>query len=115
MQVAATAPITGLENKGGVIPVVFTSPASGFPPQEGRPQRSASPVLGIAAPSSLVARFRNSVTVGSNSHRDADKTHPHDQLCIHQGAVDQTTITTRSPPEVMAHMPPKPQSNMEFG
>ncbi|PPQ95908.1 hypothetical protein CVT26_016131 [Gymnopilus dilepis] len=30
--------------------------------------------------------------------------HPYAQLRIHHGAVDQTTITTRPPPEVMAHV-----------
>ncbi|KAF8811906.1 Pkinase-domain-containing protein [Phlegmacium glaucopus] len=75
-------------------------------PQGGHPQRSASSVLEAATTTSLVARFRNSVTVGggSNPHHTPDKTHPHGQLRIHHGAVDQTTITTRPPPEVMAHV-----------
>jgi protein-serine/threonine kinase len=98
----ATAPQTELKNNG-VVPVL-TSSASGLPPQGGHPQRSASSVLEVATPSSLVARFRNSITVGSNSHHVADKMHPHGQLRIHHGAVDQTTITTRPPPEVMAHV-----------
>ena len=100
-QVAATASQTGLKNN--VTPAVPTSPTSALPPQGGHPQRSASSVLDVATPSSLVARFRNSITVGSNSHH-VDKSHPHGQLRIHHGAVDQTTITTRPPPEVMAHV-----------
>ena len=104
-QVASTAPQTGLKNNG-IVPVQasLTSPASGLPSQGGHSQRSASSVLEVATPSSLVARFRNSITVGSNSHHAADKMHPHGQLRIHHGAVDQTTITTRPPPEVMAHV-----------
>ena len=102
-QVAASASQTGLKNSGAV-PVVLTSPALGLPPQGAQPQRSASSVLDAATPSSLVARFRNSITVGSNSHHVADKMHPHGQLRIHHGAVDQTTITTRPPTEVMAHV-----------
>ena len=93
------------------IQVVLTSPVPGVPrapplTQGGHPQRSASSVLEAATPTSLVARFRNSVTVGggSNPHHTHDKTHPHGQLRIHHGAVDQTTITTRPPPEVMAHV-----------
>ena len=98
-QLAATASQTGLKNNG-TVPPVPNSPTSALPPQ---PQRSASSVLDAATPSSLVARFRNSITVGSNSHH-IDKSHPHGQLRIHHGAVDQTTITTRPPPEVMAHV-----------
>jgi protein-serine/threonine kinase len=102
-QAAATASQTGFKNNG-VVPVVLTSPASALPPQGGYPQRSASSVLEVATPSSLVARFRSSITVGSNSHHVADKMHPNGQLRIHHGAVDKTTITTRPPPEVMAHV-----------
>ena len=98
-QVTAKASQTGLKNN--VVPVVLTS---GLPPQGGHQQRSASSVLEVATPSSFVARFRNSITVGSNSHHVTDKMHPHGQLRIHHGAVDQTTITTRPPPEVMAHV-----------
>ena len=102
-QVAATASQTGLKNNGAV-PVVLPLPVSDLPPQGTHPQRSASSVLDAATPSSLVARFRNSITVGSNSHHVVDKMHPHGQLRIHHGAVDQTTITTRPPTEVMAHV-----------
>ena len=104
-QVAATAPQTGFKSNGVVpVQVAVTSPSSGLPLQGGHSQRSASSALEVATPSSLVARFRNSITVGSNSHHAADKMHPHGQLRIHHGAVDQTTITTRPPPEVMAHV-----------
>ncbi|KAH9477148.1 Fatty acyl-CoA synthetase and RNA processing-associated kinase 1 [Psilocybe cubensis] len=79
--------------------------------------------------SSFVTRFRNSVTaVGRerntsttekhhhhHHHHQNQHAHPHgqagqqaphpySQLRIHHGAVDQTTITTRPPPEVMAHV-----------
>ena len=104
-QAAAAASPTGLQDKDiGVLPVQvsLTSPALGVPQHS---QRSASSVLEPATPSSLVARFRNSVTVGGGSTRHAaDKIHPVGQLRIHHGAVDHTTITTRPPPEVMAHV-----------
>jgi len=108
------APATGLKEIGvAPVQVVLTSPMSGLQrpvpssvSQGGHPQRSASSVLEAGTTTSLVARFRNSVTVGggSNPHHIHDKTHPHGQLRIHHGAVDQTTITTRPPPEVMAHV-----------
>ena len=106
-----TAPSTGLKEVAPV-QVVLTSPASGAPRlaplsvlQGGHTQRSTSSALEAATPTSLVARFRNSVTVGaSSSHHTSDKMHPHGQLRIHHGAVDKTTITTRPPPEVMAHV-----------
>ncbi|KAG2005798.1 CAMK/CAMK1 protein kinase [Coprinopsis cinerea AmutBmut pab1-1] len=67
----------------------------------GHPQRAASSATETP---SFVARFRNSVTVGGGSHSHSSKhsNQPGGQLRIHQGAVDQTTITTRPPPEVMA-------------
>ena len=101
-QVAATGPQTGLKNNG-TVSAVLPSPTTGLPPQAVHPPRSASSVLDVASPSSLVARFRNSITVGTNSHH-VDKTHPHGQLRIHHGTIDQTTITTRPPHEVMAHV-----------
>jgi protein-serine/threonine kinase len=99
------------------VKLVVTTPAAAMsrpPPAAfagGHPQRTASTATESSAVSSgFVARFRNSVTVGGNSHHShqhqqpADKAHPWGQLRIHHGAVDQTTITTRPPPEVMAHV-----------
>ena len=51
--------------------------------------------------------FRNSVTIGGSSHhreREVEKSHPYGQLRIHHGAVDQMMVTTKAPPEVMAHV-----------
>jgi protein-serine/threonine kinase len=98
-QGVTTAPPTGVTSP---VQVVLNSPALGVPQQRSHPQRSTSSVLEAATPSSLVARFRSSVTVGGGP--TPDKMHPHGQLRIHHGAVDQTTITTRPPPEVMAHV-----------
>ncbi|KAG6865584.1 hypothetical protein C0991_001133 [Blastosporella zonata] len=67
---------------------------------------------------SLVTRFRNSVTIGGRGDRSRDRTtsaaqqqqqqqqnqHPWGALRTHHGAVDQSTITTKPPPEVMRHM-----------
>lgn len=96
--------------------VVVTQPpqsASAKFAAPGHPVRSASTAHGEVTPS-FVARFRNSVTVGgiagagnagqSSSGRAATSTPAHAQLRIHHGAVDQTTITTRPPPDVMAHV-----------
>ena len=96
--------------------VVVTNTSSTTPrpaPIPGHPKRSASTATdaSVATPS-FIAKFRNSVTAGgASSSRDrdhqpasTDKSNPHGQLRIHHGAVDQTTITTRPPPEVMAHV-----------
>ena len=83
------------------------SPKVGAP---GHPVRSASTAHGEATTPSFVTRFRNSVTVGglgSGGHGQqggSKSASPHGALRIHHGAVDQTTITTRPPPEVMAHV-----------
>jgi len=104
------------------------------PPVRSETTAAAPPVSTATTPvtSSFVSRFRNSVTVGSrdrerqrqtstssnklgafygfnsssSSTAQAQQTppHPYAQLRIHHGAVDQTTITTRPPPEVMAHV-----------
>ena len=112
-QVVTVPPTKLKETEAAPVQVILTSSASDVPRaapspllQGGHSQRSASSILEAATPTSLVARFRNSVTVGggSYSHHTHDKTHPHGQLRIHHGAVDQTTITTRPPPEVMAHV-----------
>jgi protein-serine/threonine kinase len=105
----ATTSSFGL-NEAGMAPVkvVVTTPSSAapVPPRaSGHPQRSASSAT--EASSSFVSRFRNSVTVGggpSQHRREADKSHPYGQLRIHHGAVDQMMISTRPPPEVMAHV-----------
>ena len=90
--------------------VVITSPNSARPVPAplhiGHPQRSASTATdpSIATPS-FVTRFRNSITASSAAHHLTPvKNHPHGQLRIHHGAVDPTAITTRPPPEVMAHV-----------
>ncbi|KAF8064232.1 CAMK/CAMKL/Kin4 protein kinase [Lyophyllum atratum] len=68
---------------------------------------------------SLVTRFRNSVTIGGRDRdRDRDAHHHHTSavsappvpqhpwgaLRTHHGAVDQSTITTKPPPEVIRHV-----------
>ncbi|KAF5391952.1 hypothetical protein D9757_003231 [Collybiopsis confluens] len=50
---------------------------------------------------SFVARFRNSVTVGGGDKSHHQNKTPGGQLRTHHGAVDQSTVTTRPPPEVM--------------
>ena len=97
-------------NEAGMAPVkVFvTTPNSAAPVPHratNHSQRSASSAT--EASPSFVSRFRNSVTVGGASNhreREADKSHPYGQLRIHHGAFDQTMITTKAPPEVMAHV-----------
>ncbi|KAF8890720.1 hypothetical protein BD779DRAFT_1610786 [Infundibulicybe gibba] len=59
---------------------------------------------------SLVTRFRNSITVGgsisggSGSRGSKSAKTGGEALRIHHGAVDQTTVTTGSPPDVMKHV-----------
>ncbi|PPQ64122.1 hypothetical protein CVT24_008733 [Panaeolus cyanescens] len=91
------------------VPVVVTPSTSARPRPAplngGHPQRSASSTTSVSAVgSSFVNRVRNSVVVGGGGSHHHDKSHPYGQLRIHHGAVDQTTITTRPPPEVMAHV-----------
>ncbi|KAG6908810.1 hypothetical protein DXG01_003257 [Tephrocybe rancida] len=97
-----------------------------------RPQRtpsSATADTSITATTSntpsLVTRFRNSVTISGRGDRSRDRTtsavqqqqqqqqhaqqqqqqqHPWGALRTHHGAVDQSTITTKPPPEVMQHV-----------
>ncbi|KAH6904456.1 CAMK/CAMKL/Kin4 protein kinase [Coprinopsis sp. MPI-PUGE-AT-0042] len=69
------------------------------------PQRSASSAADGFSTPSFVARFRNSVTVGNATPKQPQSVNtPHGQLRIHVGAVDQTTITTKPPPQVMAQI-----------
>lgn len=107
---ASTAP--GL-TEGVMSPqVVVTSPNSARPTPTllyngGHPQRSASTATETAlATPSFVTRFRNSITTSSlNQVQQAEKkSNPLGQLRIHHGAVDPTAVTTRPPPEVMAHV-----------
>ncbi|KAF9560325.1 Pkinase-domain-containing protein [Agrocybe pediades] len=98
-----------------------------------RSETAGPPVAAATTPvtSSFVSRFRNSVTVGGRDRERQRQTstssnklaglygfnsssstpaqpqvppHPYAQLRVHHGAVDKTTITTRPPPEVMAHV-----------
>ena len=96
-------------NEAGTAPVkvVVTTPNSAAPVSHratGHTQRSASSAT--EASPSFVSRFRNSVTAGGSNHREreADKSHPYGQLRIHHGAVDTMMVTTKAPPEVMAHV-----------
>jgi len=106
--VPSSAP--GLAESGMSPQVVVTSPNSGRPVPKllytGHPQRSASTATESAlATPSFVTRFRNSITSSSSNHlQQAEKSNPHGQLRIHHGAVDPTAVTTRPPPEVMAHV-----------
>ncbi|KAG5643181.1 hypothetical protein DXG03_001385 [Asterophora parasitica] len=105
--------------------VVVTSPNTGLgsrtPSVKDRPQRTPSTATAdttftIGTPS-LVSRFRNSVTIGgganrshqahnehsSRAHTNAIE-HPWGVLRTHHGAVDQSTVTTKPPPEVIRHV-----------
>ena len=70
------------------------------------PQRTPSSTTTDASfvTPSLVSRFRNSVTVGGGSNGSSSARSLGGVLRIHHGAVDQTTITTRAPPQVMRHV-----------
>ncbi|KAG6872682.1 hypothetical protein C0995_007660 [Termitomyces sp. Mi166 len=116
------------------IPVVVTAPnlnvntsrvpfASTQPYQAHRTPSTATADTSITTAAntpSLVTRFRNSVTIGGRGDRGRDRTisatirqpsqqqpqlqHPWSVLRTHHGAVDQSTITTKSPPEVIRHV-----------
>ncbi|KAF9078306.1 hypothetical protein BDP27DRAFT_1280773 [Rhodocollybia butyracea] len=86
---------------------VDSSPVLGTPRSSSRssfrPTRTASTDTSTTTPS-FVARFRNSVTVGGSSGERSHAKVPAGQLRTHHGAVDQSTVTTRPPPEVMKHV-----------
>ena len=80
-------------------------------PSASRPPRSQRPPSTPTEPgvmSGLANRFRNSVTVGGASGGTRARTNGTSNapsaMRIHHGAVDQSTITTRPPPEVMQHV-----------
>ena len=110
--VTQASPPPSAGTKEAPVQVVLTTPGSVTArpvpsplPTSGHPQRSASSHTESSAVSpSFVSRFRNSVTVGGGSQSAVDRSHPYGQLRLHHGAVDQTTVTTRPPPEVMAHV-----------
>ncbi|KAJ3843034.1 CAMK/CAMKL/Kin4 protein kinase [Lentinula raphanica] len=86
-------------------PAVVNTPRSASRTSN-RPVRTTSSDTSTTTPS-FVTRFRNSVTVGGGSGGSSEKTHtktPGGQLRLHHGAVDQSTVTTRPPPEVMKHV-----------
>ena len=103
VQVIVTTPAT-------LTPSVSRAPPS-FPSKSaapGHPKRTASNATesSFMTPS-LVTRFRNSVTVGGGGAHvgsNSAKAHPWSAIRIHHGAVDQTTITTKPPPEVIKHV-----------
>ena len=98
------------------VQVVVTSPAVGpFGTFGARtPQRTLSNATATDASfsptTSLVTRFRNSVTIGNSSSHPSGSwgsksaAHPWGALRTHHGAVDQSTITTKPPPEVIKHV-----------
>lgn len=108
-----TAPVQVIvTTPAGSTPTTSRAPGS-FPSKSaasGHPHRTASNATDSSfTTSSLVTRFRNSVTVGGGggSHTTSSssaKTLPWSSIRIHHGAVDQTTITTKPPPEVIKHV-----------
>lgn len=99
-------------NAGGVGGVPQTPSAPGHPKRTASTMTENS-VMTFSTPN-FVQKFRNSVTVGGSSsakHTSSSQQtpskqpkQPHEKLRIHHGAVDQTTITTRPPEEVMKHV-----------
>ncbi|KAJ3929958.1 MAG: CAMK/CAMKL/Kin4 protein kinase [Lentinula lateritia] len=92
-------------NQVNTSPAVVTTPRSASRTSN-RPTRTASTDTSITTPS-FVTRIRNSVTVGGGGGTVTERSHPKTpggQLRTHHGAVDQSTVTTRPPPEVMKHI-----------
>ncbi|KAE9400840.1 Pkinase-domain-containing protein [Gymnopus androsaceus JB14] len=86
-------------------PSILTTPRSASRSST-RPTRTTSTDTSTTTPS-FVTRFRNSVTVGGVGGSSSERSHakaPAGQLRTHHGAVDQSTVTTRPPPEVMKHV-----------
>ena len=106
VQVIVTTPASLTPTTSRVPPPSFPSKSAGH----GHPQRTASNATDSSFMSpSLVTRFRNSVTVGGgggahHASSNSAKAMPWSSMRIHHGAVDQTTITTKPPPEVFQHV-----------
>lgn len=120
------------KRKDNVLPVAAHPPTSNTntprvpsaSSQPDKPQRTPSTATadtsvttGINNTPSFVSRFRNSVTIGGRGDRGRDRTvsqsqhqqqqqsqHPWGMLRPHHGAVDQSMITTKSPPDVIRHV-----------
>lgn len=108
VQVVVTTPTSTTPRSARTPPALHTQNVTAT----GHPHRTPSSATDTSFTTpSLVARFRQSVTVGggggSSSYREyrsGSSSTPGGQLRIHHGAVDQTTITTKPPPEVMKHV-----------
>ncbi|KAJ7482152.1 CAMK/CAMKL/Kin4 protein kinase [Mycena galericulata] len=96
-------------------PIVTKTLAGGRKPSTDAPTSAVTPTATASATGSFASRFRRSVNIGgsnassgggSKSHREpAPAAAPAGgALRIHHGAVDQGTITTGQPPEVMRHV-----------
>ncbi|KAG6826126.1 hypothetical protein H0H92_001045 [Tricholoma furcatifolium] len=120
VQVVVTTPATSTSSASRV-----PSSSSHVQPLYNHPQRTPSTTTAdtsfTATTPSLVSRFRNSVTIGGRGDRNRDRTTstaqqqpqpqqpqqpqvPWGSLRTHHGAVDQSTITTKPPPEVIRHV-----------
>ncbi|KAJ7157869.1 CAMK/CAMKL/Kin4 protein kinase [Mycena crocata] len=107
--VVVTTPTTGAP----LSPIVTTTLAGGRKPEA--PTSAVTPTTAASQTPSFASRFRRSVNIGgasggtSRSHREpapapAAPTSAGGVLRIHHGAVDQATITTGQPPDVMRHV-----------
>ncbi|KAF5375380.1 hypothetical protein D9615_007961 [Tricholomella constricta] len=118
VQVVVTTPTSGTPRM----------PPPSAAPSHHHPQRTPSTATAdttfsstTTSTPSLVTRFRNSVTIGGGAHRNHNHErererernherhherdqHPWGMLRTHHGAVDQSTITTKPPPEVIRHV-----------
>ncbi|KAG6868474.1 hypothetical protein C0993_002239 [Termitomyces sp. T159_Od127] len=128
---ASTGTTKPAEKRKENIPLVVTTPTLTSNPETPRvpfassqlqqPQRTPSNATAdtsVTTATSFVSRFRNSMTIGGRGDRGRDRTisqvqqrqhqpqpqHPWGMLRAHRGAVDQSMITTKSPPDVIRHV-----------
>ncbi|KAJ6542784.1 hypothetical protein B0H19DRAFT_1171892 [Mycena capillaripes] len=119
VQVFVTTPTTA--NAGsGLSPIVTKTLAGGRKPSDAGagPASAVTPTTATSAAPSFASRFRRSVNIGGASASagasasggtikaaaPAPSANAGGTLRIHHGAVDQGTITTGQPPEVMRHV-----------
>ncbi|KAJ7725284.1 CAMK/CAMKL/Kin4 protein kinase [Mycena maculata] len=114
VQVFVTTPTSG----ASLSPIVTTTVAGGRKPSADAPAvtpTATAPPLSASGTGSFASRFRRSINVGGGSGSGGSIKGQREAgagagaaaggvLRIHHGAVDQGTITTGQPPEVMRHV-----------
>ncbi|CAK5271448.1 unnamed protein product [Mycena citricolor] len=115
--------ISDMGDSAGPVHITVTTPSSALSPivsatvgakktaaPEAASASAVSPTTTVASSTSFRDRFRRSINVGGSAHETSSKASREAVLPagavmrVHHGAVDQGTITTGKPPQVMEHV-----------